>query len=209
MSLRVTHNGVTLLGQCAEEFDSTLQVLFDLMTSHMDRGAVLKDGIEVAFGWTELRIKQNGGVFEFHEPDFDADPSEDSRENLDVSLSGYRRQQLLIDALGLGRWAPAPYSDTAHVENGAFAASRITTKRLRDPDGKSIWLVCTEATARAKAEITIERLQNSFEQVPIWHIFDIRPALFDSLALPVGFQALIDDDRIVQIASDDGEHWGL
>ena len=209
MSLKVLHGGIALSAECAEELNGTAQVLFDLVTRHIDRGAKLKDGIEVAFGWTAFRVVNANGVFVFQEPDFDSDPESEYRDNLDCSLSGYRRQQLLIDALGIGLWDPSRYSDTVLAENGTLATSRIVAKRIADAEMRSSWLICLGTTAREKQEITIERIQSSFEQIPVWHLYDVRPALFDALALPVGFQALIDDNRVVQVISNDGQHWSL
>lgn len=195
--------------ECSDEFNDTAQSLFDLMTHHIDRGAKLRDGIEVNFGWAEFRVVSVDGTFVFQEPDFDGDPTIDFRMNLDFSLSGYQRQKSLIDALGLGQWDPVKFSDTVIAEQGVVAASRIVAKRIVDPDQRSSWLVCLETSAREKQEITIERLRHSFEQIPVWHLYDTRPALFDALALQVGFQVLIRDNRILQVASDDGQLWSL
>ncbi|VTS02004.1 Uncharacterized protein OS=Ruminococcus albus (strain ATCC 27210 / DSM 20455 / JCM 14654 / NCDO 2250 / 7) GN=Rumal_0098 PE=4 SV=1 [Gemmata massiliana] len=209
MSLRVSHAGVTLSTECDEALNGTAQDLFGLVTRHIDRGARLKDGIKVAFGWTEFRVADANGTFVFQEPDFDSDPDSEYRDNLDCSLSGYRRQQLLISALDIGRWEPARFSEVVLAEKGALATSRIVAKRIADTELKSNWLICLETTARGKQEITIERARTSFELIPVWHLFDIRPALFDALALPIGFQALIDDNRIVQVVGNTGEHWSL
>jgi hypothetical protein len=195
--------------ECSDELNSTAQILFDLMTHQMDRGAKLKEGIKVNFGWTEFRVVDVNDVFVFQELNFDSDPESEFRDDLDYSLSCYRRQQLLIDALGIGRWDPARFSETVMAEHGSIAASRIVAKRIADPEKRSIWLVCLETTARGKQEITVERLQNSFEQIPVWCLSDVRPALFDALALPVGFQVLIEDNRVVQVTSDDGQHWSI
>jgi hypothetical protein len=209
MSVQISHGGIAMSAECSDELNDTVQILFDLMTRHMDRGAKLSDGIKVNFGWAEFRVTSVNGVFVLQEPDFDSDPESEYRENLDFSLSGYRRQKSLTDTLGIGRWEPARFSDTVIAEQGVLAASRVVAKRVADRDKRSSWLVCLETTARGKQEISIERLKGSFEQIPVWHLYDIRPALFDSLALPVGYQVLIDDNRILQVVGDDGQHWSL
>jgi hypothetical protein len=209
MSVTMTHNAVTLSAECADEFDGIIQRLFDLMKQSLDRGAKLTDGSKVAFGWTEFRVTLVDGVLILQEPDFDDDPDAAFRDNLDFSLSGYRRQQLLIDTLGLGRWEPMLFSDTVFVERGAIATPAIVARRLTDPQGRYCWLACLETTARSKEVITLERLDSSFEQIPVWHMYDVRPALFDILALPQGFQARIHDNRIVEVANDDGDRWTL
>ncbi|MGL6077065.1 MAG: immunity protein Imm33 domain-containing protein [Fimbriiglobus sp.] len=209
MSLRISHNGIVMRAECADELNGVLQNLFDLMVQHMDRGAQLRSGIKVNFGWSELQVEIVNGDFVFREPDFDNDPDREYRENVDFSLSGYRRQKWLVDTLGIGRWDPARFSDTVIAEKGVLAVSRVVAKRVADQDKRSSWLVCLEKTAKRKKDISVEQLNSSFEQVPVWHLHDIRPALFDALALPVGYHVLIDDNRILQVVSDDGQHWSL
>ncbi len=209
MSLNILHGGIAMSAECSEELNDTARILFDLMTRHMDRGAKLSDGIKVNFGWTELRVASVNGVYVFQEPDFDSDPENEYRDNLDFSLSGYQRQKLLTDTLGIGRWQPARFSDTVIAEQGVLAASRVVAKHVADQDKRSSWLICLESTARGKQEISIDRLKTSFEQIPVWHLYDIRPGLFDALALPVGYQVLFEDNRILQVVSDDGKHWSL
>jgi hypothetical protein len=181
--------------------------LFDLIRQRVSAGAVLRDGVRIPFGWTILTVRGNRGDLVLWEPDFDADPATGLRENLDFSLAGYRRQQDLIAAVGLGHWHPPVYGDNVFVEHGALGDERILARRMSDQQGENGWFVFRIHAGGSMPPSDAATLDDQFGQVPVWHLALIRPALFDILALPVGYTARVAGGVVEVVQSPDGEVW--
>src|SRR5262245_50211559 len=115
MSLSSRFGQTSLQATCAEEFNPLVEDLFGLIRQSVAKGAVLRAGVRIPFGWTVLTVRGEPEELALWEPDFDANPTQ-LRENLDFSLAGYRRQQHLIAAVGLDHWRPLTYSEDVLVE---------------------------------------------------------------------------------------------
>ena len=191
----------------ATEFDPLVNELFGLIRQSVAKGAVLRDGVRIPFGWTVLLVRKDVGGYRLCEPDFDADPGTDIRENLDFSLSCYRRQQRLIAAVGLNQWRPLTYSVDVFIESGALSDNQVIAQRMSDPQGEEGWFVFRIHAGNSKPTLDLATVGEQFERVPVWHLAADHPALFDMLALPVGYTVRVTGGVIDAVRNPDGEVW--
>jgi hypothetical protein len=209
MSLSSRFGQTSLRVTCAEEFNPLVEDLFGLIQQSVAKGAILRDGVRIPFGWIVLTVRGKAGKLALWEPDFDTDPAAELRENLDFSLAGYRRQQQLIAAVGLDHWRPLPYNGDVFVERGAFEDDQVIARRMSDPQGEEGWFVFRIHAGRPKPALDITTVGEQFGKVPVWHLAGIRPALFDMLALPVGFTVRVTGGAIDLVQNPDGEVWTM
>ncbi|MBN9520973.1 hypothetical protein J0H58_21035 [bacterium] len=209
MSLSASFGTTSLRATCAEEFDSLVEDLFGLIRHSVAKGAVLRDGTRILFGWTVLTVRGERGDLALCEPDFGTDPTAGLRENIDFSLAGYRRQQNLIAAVGLDQWRPLPYTDDVFVERGALGDEQVIGWRMSDPQGADGWFVFRIHSDCPKPALDITTVGGQFGRVPVWHLALSFPAQFDMLALPIGYTVRITGGAIDRVQSPDGEVWTM
>jgi hypothetical protein len=207
MSLSSRFGQLSLRATCAKEYDTLVEDLFGLIQQSVAKGAVLRDGVRIPFGWTVLSVRGARGDLALWEPDFDADPAAGLRENLDFSLAGYRRQQHLIAAIGLDHWRPLAYSQDVFVERGALDDEQVIARRMSDPQGEDGWFVFRIHAGRPKPMLDISTVGDQFGTVPVWHLAGLYPALFEMLALPVGYTVRVTGGAIDVVQRPDGEVW--
>jgi hypothetical protein len=209
MSLSAKFGSTSLRATCAEEFDPLVKDLFGLISQSLAKGAVLRDGVHIPFGWTVLTARGGPEELALWEPDFDNDPTTGLRENLDFSLSGYHRQKGLIAAVGLNHWRPLPFNGDVFVEHGSLDDEQVIARRMSDGQGEDGWFVFRIHAGRPKQPLDVSSVGDQFGRVPVWHLAHVRPALFDVLALPVGYTARIGRATLEAVQNGDGEVWTL
>jgi hypothetical protein len=209
MSLSSRFGHLSLRATCDEDYNTLVEDLFGLIQHSVAKGAVLRDGVRIPFGWTVFTVRGARGDLALWEPDFDADPAAGLRENLDFSLAGYRRQQHLIAAIGLDHWRPLAYSEHVFVERGALDDEQVIARRMSDPQGEDGWFVFRIHAGRPKPTLELTTVGEHFGGVPIWHLAHVCPALFDMLALPVGYTVRVTGGAIDTFQSAEGEVWTM
>jgi hypothetical protein len=209
MSLSSKFGNTSLRATCAEEFNPLVADLFGLIQQNVAKGAVLADGVRIPFGWTVFTVRGLPKELALWEPDFGANPITGIRENLDFSLSAYRRQQSLIAAVGLNHWRPLSYSDDVSVERGALEDNQVLARRMSDSKGEDGWFVFRIHAGRPKPVLDITTVGELFGTVPVWHLALIGRGLFDMLALPVGYTVRVTRGAIDMIQSVEGEIWTM
>jgi hypothetical protein len=150
----------------------------------------LAAGQTVQLGWTTLRLVSSKGELHVHEPDYDDDSPETTRDDVTVSLTVLARQKAVLDQVK-AEGQPLDYDDKIVVAGGALHAKRV--RMLRSGKAKSAdsgWFV-----GFADEEASDDQL----EALWVYQLLMERPALLSVLLLPPDYLVVFDGDEIVSI----------
>ena len=152
-----------------------------------------RPGLQVRFGWSLLRLAEEGEALRVTEPDFAAWPEERWVPTIDVTLEVLAAQTALLREVGVDG-EDAFFDQKVIAAPGALEESDIFLRRgdrLSEED--SGWLLGTledpEALTRGQG----------LEGVTIASLAGRRRALLQALALPAGFLVIFSGDSVVQV----------
>jgi len=167
--------------------------------SAFERAGAVSDGTEILFGWSPLRLADDGdGALAACELDFGAWPERRWHDSIDVTLDVLEAQSQLL------RRADATGEDVAFAQvvlaaPGAIDEPRVFMRRTAALAAEdSGWLV--GALDDPEALTVADRL----EAVAIAALVTRRPALLQPLVLPEGYVAIVTRDAVEQVLDGGG-----
>jgi hypothetical protein len=159
--------------------------------------------LEIRFGWSLLRLQQDGNALRVTEPDFDAWPHQQYNPTLDVTLRVVGEQANLLQRLGVA--GEDTYFDQMVVTApGALSAREVFLRRVEPiSDADSGWLLGTTQDPEALTR------EVDLEAVPSAALVALYPALLAAMVLPRGFVAIFRDNLLTQVFDADGQSRAL
>lgn len=181
--------------RCAKELVPQADWLEGLLKEiAADRGArFFAAGKTIQVGWSRLTLVDKKGVLEVHEPDFDADPETDTRNDLTVTLSVIAQQNDVLNSLGLEP-AALDFLDKIVVVTGALEADDVFFQRADPDEGDSGWTMKLLDDPHRDTE---------YEWVFVYGLLRVLPEAMKILTLPVGYMAMFPDRQLDAILDGD------
>ena len=181
--------------ECSDGCAHLVPPVLNLLTALHEHGEPMTEGLALRWGWSELVLdRMADGRLQVHEPDFGDDPLEDFREDVTVTL---QVQAATRDLLAACQVEPRPvrFDELLVTAGDALEASVLMAYR-NEPSaaGDSGWYV----GARPGFE------EGALKPRMVFELLAERPALLPALALPAGWQVVLDGDRITRVV-DDGD----
>jgi len=181
--------------ECSDGAAHLVPPVLSLLTALHEYGEPMTEGLALRWGWSELvLVRSADGRLQVHEPDFGDDPLESFRPDVTTTL---QVQAATRDLLATCQSEPRPVRfDELLVAAGDAIAAQVLMAQRNEPsaEGDSGWYL----GARPGFEEVALKPRMVFE------LLAARPALLPALALPAGWQVVLDGDRIVRVV-DDGD----
>jgi hypothetical protein len=182
-----------ILAECSPEHERRAASVLDVFAKLAGPGAPPRPDTQIRFGWSLLRLAEDGDALRVTEPDFAVWPEERWVPTIDVTLEVLAAQTSLLHHLDVD-------GEDAFFDQAVIAAPRALAEPdvfLRRTDSASAedsgWLLGTvddsEALTRGQA----------LESVLIASLVDRRRELLQALALPIGFIVVMSGSSIEQV----------
>ncbi len=176
--------------QCEDDSAHLVPPVLNVLTSLHERGQPIVEGLTLRWGWSALvLVRIEDGRLQAHEPDFADDPLENVRPDATATL---RVQAATRELLSLCRTTPEPvlYDDLVVVAGDVLSAPVLMAQRNRpSATGDSGWYL----GSRPGFEVGSPQARMVFE------LLAHRPVLLPALALPHGWQAVVEGDRLARV----------
>ncbi len=189
---------VTLRVRCADTLASSAEWLLGVVAAFDGRGKGLADGVIVQVGWSLLRLRKDGGDLTVCEPDFDANPFRDFRDDVTCTLTVLARQNLVHQRLGIER-TPVRYDDKVVLRKGCLSLKRVYAQRQEPDEGDSGWYVGPVDDPGGVPG------REDLEARYVFQLLRERPALLDIVALPEGYLVVFDGEQIEAVLDADND----
>lgn len=159
-----------------------------------DRLGRPEPGAQLRFGWSALRLEpEEGGALLACEPDFSAWPQRGWTDTIDVTIDVLEAQAQLLRRTGADGEDIA-FEQVVLAAPGAIEEPSAFMRRVEAIGAQdSGWLVgaLDDPEALTRAE--------ELEPVPIAALVTRRRSLLQTLALPVGYIAIVDGETVAQV----------
>ena len=187
----------SLRAECSQEYERMAANVLDVFAKLAPR-----PGMQIRFGWSLLRLAEDGDALRVHEPDFAAWPEERWVPTIDITLEVLAAQTALLHRLDVDG-EDVFFDQKVIAAPGAVAQPEIFLRRgdsLSEDD--SGWLLGTVEDPEALTR------GHGLEGVSIASLVGRRRTLLQALTLPSGFIAVFSGDSIEQIFDAAGrERW--
>lgn len=179
--------------ECSREHAGMAENVLDVYERMAASGQELRPGLRVRFGWSLLRLAEDGDALRVTEPDFAAWPEERWEPTLDATLGTLAAQTRLLHELDVD--GQDAYFDQAIVAAaGALAQPHIFLRRTAGRSEKdSGWLLAAVQDPEALAA------GENLEAVLIANLVTRRPSLLPVLVLPQDFIVIFAGDEVETI----------
>lgn len=160
-------------------------------------GAALRAGTQIRFGWSALRLVNDGDALRVSEPAFSRWPEQLWLATIDVTVDILAAQTSLLRRLQLD--GDDAYFDQQIVgARGALSKPNIFLRRgaAVSPEDSG-WLLAAVDDPEALS-------RDDLESVLIASLVERRPALLQALVLPAGFIAIFSGEVVEQILDSAG-----
>jgi len=179
--------------ECGEDLAKPAQGLLRMLARGDGDDAPLRDGLVIEFGWAPLKLVARGDALEVWEPDFARDPATAFRPQADTVLRVLAKQAAVVHACGATAQATR-WDDGVRVDRAVLAAPRLALRRVApEGAGDSGWRLAAPAPDGSALSVA------SPSSLPAWHLLHDRHGAMKALALPVGYQVLLDGDAITDV----------
>jgi hypothetical protein len=191
MTARIDLDGQALVAECPPALDTAARSLLEKLRELHARGPRLHPGSVIEFGWAPLRIEPSGEVWYVCEPDF-AHGAQHFVRGVGVTLRVLDDQARVIHLTGAAARATR-FDETVLVSDRAWDAPRVVCDRARTATaGYSGWHIGADDDAPAQAPATATKVSAGELAVR-------RPAWAAVLALPAGYLATFEGDRLTAV----------
>jgi len=176
--------------------------VLDVFARLAGSGSPPRPGVAIRFGWSRLRLDEDGDALRVTELDFAAWPEERRVPTIEITLAVLAAQTSLLHQLDVDG-EDVCFEQAVIAAPGALGAPEIFLRRAGSSSAEdSGWLLGTvfdpEALTRG----------DGLESVPIASLVGRRRALLQALTLPTGFVVLFSGDVIEQVLDAAGrERW--
>jgi hypothetical protein len=161
-----------------------------------DKGPALKDGSIIRFGWSDLKLSQEGNELVIMEPDFENDPLNHFIPQVTTTLEILLQQFSLLYKINVPP-GNCYYRDKIIIAKDCLQKKDIYMERSKIEDkNDSGWFIGENKTD--KKEYSNENL----EAIYTFQILKARPELMKTLALPDGYLVTFSGDAITAIIDD-------
>ena len=179
--------------ECAHGYARMAANVLDVFESLPASGVMLAPGTQIRFGWSLLRLSEEGDALRIMEPDFVRWPEQHWSPTIDITLKILLEQTHLLHRLGVD--GMDIFFDQAIIAApGALAQPNIFLRRTSSISSEdSGWMLATLDDPEALTR------DDGLESVLIASLLVHRPALLQSLTLPTGFIVLFSGDVLEQV----------
>jgi hypothetical protein len=187
---------------CAPAYVRAADHVLDEFEKLARSGTPLRPGTQIRFGWTLLRLADDGNGLLVTEPDFVSWPREAWSRTIDRSLEVLAAQVRLLRRLGVD--GEDAYFDQFLIgAPGALARPGVFLRRDDSIAAEdSGWRLGSVEDPEALAR------EEQLERVAAAHLVGLRPALLQALTLPRGFIAVFSGESIEQVYDAGGRELG-
>lgn len=194
MTAQIDLNGQPLIAECPDSLTAAARSLLEKLRELHARGPKLHPGSVIEFGWAPLRIEQSDGAWYLCEPEFAAGAQRFVR-GVGVTLRVLDDQARVIHLLGVVPHATR-FDETVLVSSQAWDAPRVICDRARTAVAHySGWYIGAD-------DAVGKRPSPSAAPVTAGELAVRRPAWTAVLALPPGYLATFEDDRLSAVYDD-------
>jgi len=180
--------------ECADLYSRMAANVLDVFEGLPASGTPLAPGTQIRFGWSLLRLAQEGGdALRVTEPDFPRWPERHWSPTIDHTLKVLAEQTGLLRRLGVDG-VDAFFDQAIIAAPGALAQPDIFLRRTSSVSpADSGWLLATLDDPEALTR------DDGLESVLIAGLVAHRPALLQALTLPPGFIVLFSGDALEKV----------
>lgn len=195
MTQSITLDGHRLVAICAGQHDLAARSMLNKFAELHAVGPRLAPGARIDFGWVPLQIEADNGEWLVCEPDFDSEPMQ-WRPSVDATLGVLQAQGTLMRHLGIQPKRTRGDHLLWLAPSAVRASSVYLHRKESESADKSGWYIGKECS-----EEDDEETQCAVE-VLAGRLLSIKPEWVVVLALPVGYLAQFEEDRLTAIYDD-------
>lgn len=164
-----------------EQAETLLDIISKIESSNF------RDKFKIQIGWSIFTLQKVAEGFIILSPDYSKNPSTDSTEDLTIALWIQLEQGTLLSKLKLiGELIS--FQDKVVCSKGALKLDNIYLERSREYEkGDSGWYIGPVDEANTNEEL---------EAYYAYQIVKIRPSIIQALALPNGYMAIFNKDKL-------------
>ncbi|MCQ4085783.1 hypothetical protein [Saccharibacillus sp. JS10] len=173
---------------CEEILETQGEFLLNLFEDTEAKAGFLEDGMKIQVGWSILFVheKEEGHV-QILAPDYKSDPFSRTIDDLSVTLSVQLAQNNVLKGTGTTGEATL-FQDTLIASEKALNADRVYLERTEHRQGGiSGWYL-----GPAEGQVEQEELRRYY----VFQLFNTRPEILQVLALPKGYIAVLDGEKV-------------
>lgn len=179
--------------ECADVYSRMAANVLDVFEGLPASGTPLAPGTQIRFGWSLLRLVEEGDGLRVTEPDFVRWPEQYWSPTIDCTLKILAEQTGLLHRLGVDG-ADAFFDQAVIAAPGALAQPDIFLRRTSSiSHADSGWLLATLDDPEALTR------DDGLESVLVAGLVAHRPALLQALTLPTGFIVLFSGDALEKV----------
>jgi hypothetical protein len=178
---------------CLDGYADLVPPVLNLLTALYEHGEPMTEGLALRWGWSELvLVREADGRLQVHEPDFGDDPLESYRPDVTATLQVQAATRDVLARCGVEPH-PVRFDELMVVAGDALAAPVLMAQRNKpSAPGDSGWYV----GARPGFE------EGRLAPRMVFELLGSRPGLLPALALPAGWQVVLDGDDILRVVDD-------
>lgn len=179
--------------ECSDARAHLVPPVMHLLTALHERGEPMTEGLTLRWGWSALvLVRMADGRLQVHEPDFGDDPLVHVRADVTTTLEVQSATRDLIASCGVDP-QPVLFDDLMVTAGEAFDQPILMAQRSEpSAPGDSGWYLA--ARPGFEEGVLVPRM--------VFELLAARPALLPAMALPVGWQVVLDGDRITRVVDD-------
>lgn len=171
----------------SEQGEALLEIISNIGLSK------LKDKFTVQVGCSILTIVEDSEGFNVVAPDYNKNPFSDSTDDLTIPLWIQLEQGILLNKLGLDG-EMISFQDKIICAKGVLELDNIYLERNKEHEkGDSGWYIGPVDESIATDEL---------EAYYAYQLIKVRPSIIQTLALPSGYMAIFNKDKVVAILND-------
>lgn len=194
MTARIDLDRQALIAECPEPLTGAARSLLEKLRELHARGPALHPGSVIEFGWAPLRIEESDDAWYLCEPEF-AHGAQRFVRGVGVTLRVLDDQARVIHLVGAVPRATR-FDETVLVADQAWDAPKVICDRARTEVARySGWYIGPDDSGR-------ERSDPSAKPVTAGELAVRRPQWMAVLALPPGYLAAFEDDRLTAVYDD-------
>ena len=207
MILQREIDGVRLKLSCAENLreagTSVLELFRRLYSKQEVAGASvqgkLREGAQIRFGWSLLKVMNEGGELCVGEPDFKRWPAEAWIPHVDTTLEVLTEQVRLLRRLGI-QGEDARFDQMLFVARGALASGDVFLRRTGSrSEIDSGWVLGATADPEALTQ------EDGLEAIYLAHLVGDHRALLQGVNLPTDYIATFKGRALEQVFDPQGK----
>jgi hypothetical protein len=188
---------VLIKAECDAACDDQAEWLMGLLRRINEQrgGSFLKNGVRVQLGWTTLTLMQHGDALWVCEPDFQGDPTRETRRDITTSLRVQYLQNTIAKKVGV-EGVPAAFHEKVVLSAGCLRENKVYLQRSQPKQGDSGWYV---------GPVNESSSGGALEAIYVFNLLALRPALLEVLSLPPGYMAVFSGEKIEAILNEKDE----